>query len=216
MKSEAGLGYAAGKIMALSALLFGLTLDTGLSQIEVPLTVANTFAGSSGGSTLLGVNLGPNTTVQGVITAELDAGFQDMQIQLTLSDGVNRVTEDNSGYNGTHTLTQDLVASTVTLSTPNLTPWGGLFQDVVYLPPAVMQSAGLNGFTAAQTTLLYVLGGKTTGPGVPSSAYRSVVTISDGTTTAVFNPTPIPEPGTLAWSALGGLASILFVRRKKA
>ena len=52
------------------------------------------------------------------------------------------------------------------------------------------------------------------GPGIVYGQYQSVVTISDGTATGVFCPTAAPEPGTLALSAIGGLAGLFVFRRR--
>ena len=192
------------KPLNLSVLLLGLIAGTAHSQVYIPLVFTNTLASSSGSSSLLGVTLGQNTTAQGIITFEIDS--QLSQIQLSLSDGITSLNEDGSGCS--LSLSQDLGNSTLTLSSVSSTPWGGLFQDVVYLPSSVMRSD-------AQTTLLAVLGGgKFSGPGISYDQYQSVVTISDGIATAIFNPAPTPEPSTFALSAIGGLVGIFYLRRR--
>jgi hypothetical protein len=70
----------------------------------------------------------------------------------------------------------------------------------------------------APSTLQYVLFGGgpkfAMGSGVFYGQYSSVVTISDGTATGIFDPTPVPEPGTLALAVIGGLAGWLGFRRR--
>lgn len=191
--------------------MIGLIFREAHSQVYsvVPLLFTNTLTSSSGGSSLLGINLGQNTTVQGDIYFEL--GNNASQIQLTLSDGITSLNEVDSGFSSTYSLTQDLINSTLTISYMNSTPWGGLFQDVMYLPSSAMQSD-------AQTTLqdaFFVSGGKFGhGPDVYYGQYQSVVTISDGATTAIFDPAPAPEPGTLAISVISGLAGLFIFRRR--
>jgi len=192
-------------------LLIGLTTRQALSQVysQVPLLFTNNLASSSGGASLLGVALGQNTTVGGGISFVLDDNVS--QIQLVLSDGITSLNEVDSGYTTAFNLTQDLSNDTLTISTSGTTPWGGLFEDELFLPSSAMRSD-------AQSTFQYVVfgnGGRFgLAPGVTYGEYQSVVTISDGTTTGVFGATPAPEPGTMTLSLMGGLAGLLVFRRR--
>lgn len=197
--------------LTLGVLLIGLITREAHSQVYsvLPQLFTNTLASSSGGSTLLGINLGQNTTVQGDIYFEL--GNNASQIQLTLSDGVHSLNEVDSVFSSTYSLTQDLINSTLTLSYINSTPWGGLFQDVMYLPSSAMQP---DAQTTLQDAFFLGVGKFAHGPDVFYGQYQSVLTISDGTTTAVFDPTPAPEPGTLALSVISGLAGLFIFHRR--
>jgi hypothetical protein len=192
-------------------LVLGLISGTARSQVySFPLLYTNTLASASGGGSLLGISLGQNTTAQGGITFQMDGNSS--QIQLTLSDGITSLNEDDTAFTSTYSLTQDLISSTLTISYANSTPWGGSFQDVIYLPSSAMRAD-------ATSTLQYVnFGGGSGrfgfGPGIVYGQYQSVVTISDGTATGVFYPTAAPEPGTLALSAIGGLAGLFVFRRR--
>jgi hypothetical protein len=186
--------------LILSLLLCGLRTETARSQVYVPFVFTNILASSSGGTNLLGIGLGPNTTVQGVFISTLYN--EGSQIQFILSDGTNSVIEN---FHGNFNYIQDLSNNSLTFSSVSSTPWGGLFQDVVYLPTSAM-SPNIN------QTLINVAGFR--GPGVAYDQYHSVVTISDGATTSIFGVGPVPEPSTLALSAVGGLAGFLVLRRR--
>ena len=192
-------------------LLIALTASEARGQVysQVPLLITNTLASSSGGSSLLGISLGPNTTVQGGISFEFDA--DSSLIQLTLSDGTTSLNEDDAGFTTTYSLTQNSANNTLTISAAGGTPWGGSFQDVLTLPSDAMRPD-------AQSTFEYVVfgGGGRYGlaPGVTYGEYQSDVTISDGTTTGIFDPSPVPEPGTFALSLMGGLAGLLVYYRR--
>lgn len=192
-------------------LLIGLINREAHGQVysQVPLSFSNALASSSGGTSLLGVSLGQNTTVQGGISFVMDGSTS--QIQLMLSDGVTTINEDDAHFTSTYNLTQDLGGSTLTIGYVNSTPWGGSLQDEVFLPSSAMRSD-------AQSTFQYVVfgnGGRFGfSPGVTSGQYHSIVTISDGTATGIFNPTPVPEPGPIALSLIGGLAGLFFFHRR--
>lgn len=199
------------KLLTLGLLLIGLTTRQAHSQVysQVPLLFTNTLASYSEGASLLGVSLGQNTTVGGGISFVLDDNVS--QIQLVLSDSIPSLNEADSGYTTAFNLTQDLRNSTLTINSSGSTPWGGLFQDELFLPLSAMRSD-------AQSTFQYVVFGNGPrfglAPGVMYGQYQSVVTISDGTTTAVFGAAPAPEPGTIALSLLGGLAGLFIFRRR--
>jgi len=199
------------KHLTLSVLLIGLTTREAQSQVysQVPLLFTNTLTSSSGGSSLLGISLGPNTTVQGGVGFVLNGN--SAQIQLKLSDGMTSLNESDSGFTTTYNLTQNVNNNTLTISAASGTPWGGLFQDMVILPPSAMRSD-------AQSTFQFVVfgsGGRFgLAPGVIYGQYQSVVTISDGTTTGIFNLAPAPEPGTIVLSLMGGLAGLVAFHRR--
>lgn len=179
--------------------MLGLQVGTAYSQAYISFAFTNTLASSSGSASLLGIGLDQNTIVQGVFTCTLYN--EGSQIQLNLSNGINSVNENTTGFQSGFVYSQDLVNNTLIFSSSS-TPWGSLFRDEVYLPPGVM-SPDIN------TTLLNVLGGGKWGPGLSYDQYYSVVTISDGTTTGIFGTSPIPEPGTLALCAIGGLGFLV-------
>ena len=197
--------------LTLGMLLIGLAASKAHSQVysQVPLLFTNTLASSSGGASLFGVPLDPNTTVSGGISFVL--GGNTSQILLTLSDGSTRVNEAEASYTSAYSLTQDLINHTLTITSVGSTPWGGLFQDEVFLPAGAMRSD-------AQSTFQFVVfgnGGRYgLAPGVTYGQYASDVTISDGTTTGIFDPTPAPEPGTMALALMGGLAGLFAFQRR--
>lgn len=193
------------KAFILSVLLLGLRAEMAHGQIYVSFVFTNTLASSSGSSSLLGIGLGQNTMVQGVFTCTV--GNEGSKIELMLSDGINSVSESNSALTPGFSYTQDLVNHSIIFTGTSATPWGGLFQDVVYLPASVM-SSDIN------STLLNVLGGGKLGPGVTYDQYHSVVTISDGVAAGVFGVGAVPEPSSLVLSAMSGLVSFFVLRRR--
>lgn len=193
------------KFLPLAALVIALVAGTAHSQVYLLVSVyTNTLVSSSGGNSLLGVALTQDTTVEGTLYYVMDSQYA-AQIQLTLSDGTTSINED-SGFNPTD-VTQDPGNNTLTFSTLN-TPWGGLYQEVIDLPPGVMRSD-------VPSTLVYLYAFFPKGGRTGTYVFcPSTVTISDATTTAVFEPVATPEPATLALAAIGGLACLFCSRRR--
>jgi hypothetical protein len=118
------------RLFALPTLLLGLMTGTARSQTYFPFAFTNTLSSSWGGSSLLGIALGPNTSLKGIFMHADHGGVTDQggiycdgQIEFTLSDRVASLNEVGTGNTNVLYMTQDLNSSTLTFSSvSNSTP----------------------------------------------------------------------------------------------